>query len=481
MNLFKKTTATIALVTLVSGIFSTGVSAYSSSQVEAANALAEAGIITDHSDDAAAYNLDQNVLRQEIAAVARGVAGLDKKDTCDNVFSDVSATTPNTWACYSVEALADADLIAENDTFRPEANISKAEAVGMMVKAAFGDDYSYDASKGTSWQEQVVEFAADNGVVASFSNYDTAATRGFVFEAGANSVSSTEEDDSDDILSDLLSGLGDIDEPVEDPITVVVEDKEEEKETTTVVVSGDSELVVELSPESPDEGYVAAGRDRTEVLAFEVTAGSEDVTLDEATIEYIGLSDSKDFDALSIYLENEKVTKGDSKGFSDGEVDLSFENDTVIMAGETKTLIVTANVESSTGTVYHKIALTNLDASSDVEGDYVKSVSFTVVDSTNVGVLELDIDTEGGDVIVGDVETLASFSLEETDDIEDIELKSLTIEFDGFDAEDDLSDVVLYADGDEIASDIEVNSDDEIVIDLDFVIESDEKVEFEVE
>ena len=74
MNLFKKTTATIALVTLVSGIFSAGVSANSSSAVEAANALAAKGYINNHSSDTAAYNLNQNVLRQEIAAVARGVA-----------------------------------------------------------------------------------------------------------------------------------------------------------------------------------------------------------------------------------------------------------------------------------------------------------------------------------------------------------------------------------------------------------------------
>jgi hypothetical protein len=136
MKLFKKATAVLALVTLMSGIFSTGVSAYSTAQADAANVLAASGIIVSHSNDAD-YNLDQNVLRQEIAAVARGVAGLDKKTTCDGTFSDVTATTPNNWACYSVEALADAELIAHNSTFRPEANISKSEAVGMMVKAAY--------------------------------------------------------------------------------------------------------------------------------------------------------------------------------------------------------------------------------------------------------------------------------------------------------------------------------------------------------
>jgi len=74
MNLFKKATATLALVALVSGVFSTGVSAASNSEIDAANALAASGYIVDHSSDTAAYNLNQNVLRQEIAAVARGIA-----------------------------------------------------------------------------------------------------------------------------------------------------------------------------------------------------------------------------------------------------------------------------------------------------------------------------------------------------------------------------------------------------------------------
>ena len=189
MKLFKKATAVLAMVTLLSGIFSVGVSAYSPAQLEAANALAADGIIVTQGD-AAGYALDQNVLRQEIAAVARGVAGLEKTTTCNNVFADVSSTTPNNWACYSIEALYNSNLIASNPTFRPEANISKAEAVGMMVKAAYGSEYTYDSTLSTSWQEQVVAFAVEKGILSSFTNYDASATRGFVFEVGANAMSS---------------------------------------------------------------------------------------------------------------------------------------------------------------------------------------------------------------------------------------------------------------------------------------------------
>ena len=35
-----------------------------------------------------------------------------------------------------------------------------------------------------------VAFAVEKGAVANFTNYDTAATRGFVFEVGASSMAS---------------------------------------------------------------------------------------------------------------------------------------------------------------------------------------------------------------------------------------------------------------------------------------------------
>ncbi len=52
---------------------------YSDSPLEAANSLAEKDIINDHKNDPENYNLNDYVLRQEIAAVSRWVAWLPKK------------------------------------------------------------------------------------------------------------------------------------------------------------------------------------------------------------------------------------------------------------------------------------------------------------------------------------------------------------------------------------------------------------------
>jgi hypothetical protein len=78
MNVFKKIVAGAALFSVAVVSTATGTSAYSNAQLDAANQLASMGVIVDHSNAPVDYNLDQTVLRQEIAAVARGVYEVDK-------------------------------------------------------------------------------------------------------------------------------------------------------------------------------------------------------------------------------------------------------------------------------------------------------------------------------------------------------------------------------------------------------------------
>lgn len=207
MHLFIKSTINSTIksifIVFISLLFFAGAYWYSSGELDAADKLAEEWIIVNNMDQPENYNLDQNVLRQEIAAVARWIAGIDIKTTCDNIFDDVSETSPNDWACFSVEALVDADLIAENPSFNPERDISKAEALGMMINAA-GLDYTYDSSTWVIWQEQIVSFASATGIVDSFSDYNTLATRWWVFDVAVKAMDSDVLDDSnnEDVLDE---------------------------------------------------------------------------------------------------------------------------------------------------------------------------------------------------------------------------------------------------------------------------------------
>lgn len=450
MNLFKKTTAAIALVTLVSGIFSTGVSAYSTSEVEAANALAQAGIVVNHSDNSAAYNLDQNVLRQEIAAVARGIAGLDKKTTCDGVYSDVSATTPNTWACYSVEALADAGLIAKNAEFRPEANISKAEAVGMVVKAAFGDEYAFDATLGTSWQEQVVAFAVANGVVSSFTNYDTAATRGFVFEAGSNAMASG-EDDLGNILDELLGGLTG-DETTTDTSTGTT--------TDTTVKAGDVEI--SLNPSSAANGTQIPSTGTIKFAAVDFSAGSADVSVDTVELKSLGLAAVPT--GTKIWFEkNGKRLSGKASFSSERVAVTSFAPALVVKAGATETLDLYVELTTVAGNDFQFSGKITASSANNNNGTFVTSTLRTA--TYTVAPSDFDAMAIGATSVnqTADALEIGRFKITNQDvsnETRDLDFQTITLRQLGNGDLLDLSNIVLERNGMVVSTETIVNGKD---------------------
>lgn len=187
--MIKKIISTIALISVTGAVSFASYSAVvdNKTQLESANSLASQGIINDHKNDTENYNLNDNVLRQEIAAVARWVAKLEKKGKCDNIFKDLSDTKPNTWACRNVEVLVDNDLISKNENFRPEDKITKSETIAMLIKA-IGFDYKLDPNSSKNWQQQVVEYAASKWVVELFTDYNTDATRGWVFQVADTTI-----------------------------------------------------------------------------------------------------------------------------------------------------------------------------------------------------------------------------------------------------------------------------------------------------
>jgi hypothetical protein len=189
--------------------------AYFLESLNAANYLANLWIIV-KKNNAKDYNLDKFVLRQEVAAVARWVAWINKKSICENEFKDITSYNPNNWICYTAEALRDAWIIAKNNYFNPEKKVTKAEALWMMVKAAWFD-YNYDPSKNSSWQKQLVDYATYKWIISNFTNYNSLATRWWVFEAWEKSLKIIKnwkvnsdwnvdiDTDVEDILKELFS------------------------------------------------------------------------------------------------------------------------------------------------------------------------------------------------------------------------------------------------------------------------------------
>ena len=216
------------------------------------------------------------------------------------------------------------------------------------------DSDSYDAGKAASWQEQVVEFAVSKGIVANFTNYDTSATRGFVFEAGNNAIVATEEvvEECDEV-SQLL-GLCGGEEMTE----------EETTEEETVVVSGDNVLSAELSADTAEGTDLPELANGVEVLSFDVTAGSEDVSITGLELERIGFGEAA-ADEVAVYTEEGRASKVKSFSDSDDIASLTFSPAIVVKAGETRTL--TAKVNTSDLNGEFAVSVKNITASSTVE------------------------------------------------------------------------------------------------------------------
>jgi hypothetical protein len=77
--------------------------------------------------------------------------------------------------------LVDNDLISKNTNFRPEDKITKSETLWMLIKAIWFD-YEYDTTNSKNWQEQIVDYAAEMDIIEAFTDYDTEATRWWVFK-----------------------------------------------------------------------------------------------------------------------------------------------------------------------------------------------------------------------------------------------------------------------------------------------------------
>lgn len=125
----KKYTAIVALSFSFLAISSTF--AYTAEQLDGANFMASSKYIVDYSTTPEKFRLDDSITRKEMMKIIANIAGADlTKATCNGTFSDVKT---DDWGCKYIE-WGIGNVIAKNATFRPNDNISKAEALKMIFK-----------------------------------------------------------------------------------------------------------------------------------------------------------------------------------------------------------------------------------------------------------------------------------------------------------------------------------------------------------
>ncbi len=184
-NSIKKVVTTLSLtVILFSTIFYAN-DTNALTETEAANKLSSLWVIVDQSSNPESYNLEMSITRREMLKVMINLSLMEVWDTCTGKFADLPES--DWWCKYAESALA-RGFIAPNTLFRPNDNVSKVEALKMILQAR-------DISKNNSladWRAWYVYVALVNGILSSsFTDYDTAWVRGWIFLIWANAIDAT--------------------------------------------------------------------------------------------------------------------------------------------------------------------------------------------------------------------------------------------------------------------------------------------------
>ncbi len=150
-------------------------------ELGAANDLSSLEIIVDKSSTPEEYRLGETITRREMLKIMINLSPSTVEDKCEWKFADLQ--TSDWWCKYAEEALKQW-YIAANNNFRPDDNISKVEALKMVMQAK-------NLSKNlveTDWRKAYVLWWLFNWILEDskwtywdFSDYDTQALRWWIF------------------------------------------------------------------------------------------------------------------------------------------------------------------------------------------------------------------------------------------------------------------------------------------------------------
>ena len=469
----KKATSAVAALSIVFSIFApiAGVSA-SMTSLEAANNLAGLGIIEDQSANPAAFRLGDTISRREALKVMIRASDLELDESCTGQFDDLPATD---WGCKYAETALAAGLIAANPNFRPDANVSKIEALKMAFQAR-----GIEREDNADWRKGYVKTAEDLGIIsASFEDYDDAAPRGEYFIWTSNAIDATmaDEDEDEDLDALLCAILGNCDD--ED----VVDPTDPTDPTDPIVVTG-GDVMVSLNPASPaaqtvpNSGLVPFGK-------FDVTAGDSDTSILSITLTREGLS--KRDDIQRVYFERNGVRVSSRSNVSiDEEVLLSFSPALVVQAGQTVTLDLVVELASGAQpSAEHRFAILSpdhIEATGAVQGTYPVRTATMRLGSYAIEPVEFTyIGSSPSTFNVGDTNVLlGEFKLDNAVSEKDVMAKTVTMRNDGTaDVAASLSNLALYSDGQMVSSAVEINGRD-VTFTLTTVIENGKSENFEI-
>lgn len=132
------------------------------------------------------YRLHETITRKEVMKIVMKLSWKTITDTCRWAFSDV----PADWWCKYIEAALDAWYIAVNPTFRPDDNITKTEAMKLVLKAK----WVQKIKETNAWQSDYMETAYFYGIIdEKYTDFNANAYRGWIFTIATATIEKEDE------------------------------------------------------------------------------------------------------------------------------------------------------------------------------------------------------------------------------------------------------------------------------------------------
>lgn len=273
-NFFTKLASTVGIATIVVAGTSASLVSAASEFLPYAEALATNSVIGTQSSESG-YRLGANITRAELAKVVANLGDITATECTGTVFSDVGTSLGD--LCGSIEGLADAGVVSTSAaTFRPNANVTRAEMTKMIL-GALGEtpsdvDAGYMDVASLGDLAGYINRANEIGCAASASYFrpNATASRGEAFK--------------------IAACVAQLDVETTTPTTPTVPPTTSTGVTSTGAVGS---LAVSLSGTALAQ-YVPMNASSVKVGSVNLTAGSSDVTIRSLTVNRSGLGNSSD-------------------------------------------------------------------------------------------------------------------------------------------------------------------------------------------
>lgn len=406
----------------------------------ALNWMYENGLTKYNTEDA--FNPYATLTREQFAKFAASFAVtnvcLDVDETADCSFSDLPADP--SLDEYVVLACQLGLVKGSNGMFYPTDAVTKAAVLTVMSRAmSAGAGEDAPSEDVTPWWKNHFDAMKSAGITKEADAYavDKPVTR---YEVALMLYRARMEDaecagtEIDDILKDLFG---------DDTTTGTGDDSDDE----VVVTESNGMAKAMLSATTPN-GATIPGLVSAKVASFDFTATTEAVVISEIVLKRMGLGSDDVVDELTLFANNEVVTK--SKSFnSDDEVVFTVSPAVTVEPGKTVTVDVVAKVGSAetapiVSNQEFSVALVSFDTNGkeDAANLPINANTFRVggVDGAEVVVND---DGNISDVNLGDKAVeVAKFEMENNGD-SDVMISQITLEDEEKNADENLENFVL--------------------------------------